>query len=178
MEKLVLVRPSTEYGDQIRSYRQEFLDNGDSMDGTSGLVRYEDPCDWLRWVEAAADKETCSKKWVPDHQYLCVRTNDNRVVGMIDIRQELNEYCRQYGGQIGYSIRKSERRKGYARIQLKLALDICREQGFEQVLITCLKGNTPSARTILSNGGALENEVLEPERKRVMQRYWISLSGR
>ena len=33
-----LIEPTTEYCRQIRAYRKEFLDCGDSMDGTHGLT--------------------------------------------------------------------------------------------------------------------------------------------
>ncbi len=77
-------------------------------------------------------------------------------------------------GQIGYSVRPSERGLGYAVIQLRLALDICRGLGMERLLVTCDAANVASARTIIRNGGAFENEITgsdgEPTR-----RYWITL---
>lgn len=36
-----------EYSEQIRAYRQEFLDSGNSMDGTGGLSKFDDPRDWI-----------------------------------------------------------------------------------------------------------------------------------
>jgi len=38
-------------------------------------------------------------------------------------------------------------------------------------LLTCDKNNIASAKTILKNGGILENEYVTPAR--VTQRYWI-----
>ena len=38
-----LIEPTAEYGQQILAYRKAFLDSGDSMDGTDGLRRMEDP---------------------------------------------------------------------------------------------------------------------------------------
>ena len=72
-----------------------------------------------------------------------------------------------------------QRRKGYARETLRLTLDKCREAGEAQVLITCDKDNIPSARTILANGGVLENEVADEPglgQSNVIQRYWITLT--
>ena len=76
-------------------------------------------------------------------------------------------------------IRPGQRRKGYARETLRLTLDKCREAGEAQVLITCDKDNIPSARTILANGGVLENEVADEPglgQSNVIQRYWITLT--
>lgn len=92
---------------------------------------------------------------------------------MIDIRHRLNEYLLQFGGNIGYSVRPSQRRKGYATEMLALALEECRKLGLDRALVTCDKTNIGSAKTIQKNGGVLENEVLEGDR--ITQRYWIAL---
>jgi predicted acetyltransferase len=78
-----------------------------------------------------------------------------------------------FGGHIGYGIRPSERKKGYASLMLSLALPIAKKVGLEKVLITCDKSNLGSARTIISNGGVLENEVREEDD--IVQRYWIDI---
>lgn len=174
MDTLSLIEPTAEYLEQIEDYRNEFLENGDSMDGCSSLRKYENINDWLNWVSLAKKKETCLPTWVPDTAYLCIRKEDNRLVGMIDIRDELNEQCFNYYGHIGYSIRKSERHKYYATEQLALALEICREKNFDKVMITCDKTNIGSAKTIQKNGGVLENEVIDPKDNCIMQRYWIT----
>lgn len=75
---------------------------------------------------------------------------------------------------IGYSVRKDERRKGYATQMLSLALEECRKMHIMRVLITCNKLNIASARTIMNNGGVLEDEIRTAER--ITQRYWITLS--
>ena len=38
-----LIEPTKDYCRQIQEYRKEFLDCGDSMDGTHGLRSIEDP---------------------------------------------------------------------------------------------------------------------------------------
>jgi len=94
---------------------------------------------------------------------------------MIDIRHELNEYLLNFGGHIGYGIKTSERRKGYATEMLRLALEKARELNLKKVLLTCNKTNYGSARTIQKNGGILENKILNPKDKQITQRYWIEL---
>ncbi len=89
------------------------------------------------------------------------------------IRHFLNDYLEKFGGHIGYSVRKSERQKRYAKKMLELALEKCKELNINRVLLTCSKDNIPSMKTILSQGGVLENEVLEGER--ITCRYWIDL---
>lgn len=92
---------------------------------------------------------------------------------MIHIRHKLNEYLFEFGGHIGYSVRKFEWRKGYAKEMLHLALEKCKDMNIGKVLITCSKENIASAKTIIYNGGVLENEISKGER--ITQRYWISL---
>lgn len=162
--------------DAIGEYRAEFLEKGGTMDGCSNLRRFEKIDDWYGWIQKAEHWDTCPSGWVPDSQYISVRNSDGRVVGMLDIRHELNEDCLNLFGNIGYSIRHSERRKGYATLQLQLAKEICKKMGMEKILVSCHKENTASAKTILRNGGTLENEVVDQRNGEVLQRYWIDLS--
>lgn len=120
-----------------------------------------------------AHPETLRPNRVTASTYLARRKEDCKIVGIIDIRHYLNNYLLLYGGHIGYSIRKSERRKGYAKEMLGLALKKCESLGIDKVLITCDKENPASARTILANGGVLENEIMHEDK--LMQRYWIQL---
>lgn len=159
-----------------KEYRQEFLDNGDSMDGCSNLRRFEDMGDWYHWICNAEHPDTCPAGWVPDTQFLCIRKADGRIVGMADIRHELNDMCLNFFGGIGYSIRASERRKGYATMQLALAKEICKSMGMTRLLVSCHKENTASAKTIRCNGGILESEVVDERNGEVLQRYWIDLT--
>ena len=91
----------------------------------------------------------------------------------MNIRHSLNEYLLKYGGHIGDGIRPSERRKGYATKMIALALEECKKLGIDRVLITCNKANIGSAKSIINNGGTLENEVIKDND--IMQRYWITL---
>ena len=159
----------------VKEYRAEFLANGDSMDGCSNLRRFENMNDWFDWIQKAEQSDTCPPNWVPDSQFICVRNSDGRIVGMLDIRHELNEECLNLFGNIGYSVRASERRKGYATHQLSLAKIICRSMGMTKILVSCHKNNIASRNTILRNGGILENEVVDERNGETLQRYWVSL---
>ena len=170
-----LIEPTMEYSKQIRAYRQEFLDSGDSMDGTGGLRNFDDPQEWIDFLVRHKDPKTVPEGRVPSTQFIFVRDEDQKIVGMIDIRHRLNEFLENYGGHIGYSVAPSERHKGYATQMLKAVLPVCRELGIDKVLITCIDSNEGSRKTILANGGSYESTVYEPYEKVYLERYWIDL---
>lgn len=111
---------------------------------------------------------------VPSTTYFLMEENEDRIYGAVSIRHYLNEELLFRGGHIGYGIRPVERRKGFATKMLSLALDICKEMGLNRILITCDKDNPGSARTIIKNGGVLENERID-DNGTMIQRYWIDL---
>ncbi|MBO5527571.1 MAG: GNAT family N-acetyltransferase [Erysipelotrichaceae bacterium] len=171
-----LIEPSEEYSTKIKAYREEYLAFGGSMDGTGKLRKMADPKEWIQYCRLCKDPATVPQGLVPATQYLYVREEDDKIVGMIQIRHYLNEYLGKYGGHIGYSVVPSERRKGYASKMLKEVLPICKKLGIEKVLITCIDSNEASRRTIQANGGVYESTVYEPDEKVYLERYWIDLA--
>jgi predicted acetyltransferase len=169
MDKIELVVPTKEHEEQVMDYKKEFEINGDSLQGCAGLKKVDTYDEWLSGLSI----NTTRSGLVEASQYLAVRISDKRIVGLINIRHTLNDYLFQLGGHIGYSVRKSDRRKGYAKEMLRLALEKCKELNIDRVLVTCDKDNIASAKTITGNGGVLENEVLEE--RGITQRYWINL---
>lgn len=172
---MLLLEPTRAYAREMEAYRQAFLDYGGSMDGCGSLRRFDDIEDWFKQVEAYQKAETTPPDKVPCTQFIYVRGEDQRVVGVIQIRHCFNEYLEKYAGHIGYSVRPDERRKGYATAMLKAALPYCRPLGIRDVLISCVVGNEGSRRTILNNGGVYESTVHEPASGRDLERYWIHL---
>jgi len=167
-----LVMPNLAHEEQVMKYREEFLVNQDSMDGTAGLRDYDDYKLWLDRIRKNSNKDTVLDGLVPATTLLAIRESDNYLIGMVDIRHQLNDYLYNYGGHLGYSVRKSERRNGYATELLRKTLPWCAELGLDKALVCCFKDNIASARTIITNGGELENEVIEDGEP--VQRYWIN----
>lgn len=61
---------------------------------------------------------------------------------------------------------------------LGLVLPFCREFGESKVLLTCDKGKVASQRTIIKNGGVIENEIVDTvglSKSGIIQRFWISI---
>ena len=143
-----LVEPSEIYAEQIREYRQDFLDTNCSMDGCGPLRKCEDPFTYISECEKCTAQDTLPEGLVIATQFFYVRKADNRLVGMIQVRHYFNDYLSKFGGHIGYSIRPSERKKGYATLQLKLVLDKLKELNINQALITCRENNIASKKTM------------------------------
>ncbi|WP_086348481.1 GNAT family N-acetyltransferase [Candidatus Enterococcus clewellii] len=175
MGEIKLVVPTITYEEQIIAYRNEFLENGDSMDGTSFLREYEQVSEWLAFIDRNSREETVTEGLVVATEFLAVRSSDNRLVGMIDVRHTLNDYLLKFGGHIGYCVRRSEWNQGYAKEMLRVALDYCRTIELKKVLVTCVKTNPASAKVIQFNGGKLENELVDETDGETVQRYWITL---
>lgn len=170
-----LVEPCEEYADQIAEYKQTFLDADSSMDGCGPLRRCEDPLTYISECRKYTSPETLPECWVLTTQFFYIRKSDNRLVGMIQVRHYFNDWLSRFGGHIGYSIKPCERRKGYATSMLRAILPYCKDLSLGKILITCIDGNIGSEKAILNNGGVYESTVHEPDMKRNLKRFWITL---
>ena len=170
-----LIEPCEEYAEQIAEYKQDFLDADSSMDGCGPLRRCEDPITYIAECRKYTSLETLPEGLVIATQFFYIRKSDNRLVGMIQVRHYFNDYLSKFGGHIGYSINPGERRKGYATSMLKAVLSYCKKIGLDKILISCIDGNIGSEKAILNNGGVYESTVYEPDAKRNLKRFWITL---
>ena len=176
-DKIKLIIPTKEYENQAIEYRKEHFDNGEkTLHACSKWDRMDNYDEWLKLLKSNLKKETVQDNYAVTTQFFGVRERDNKIVGMINIRHELaNDFLRNYGGNIGYGIRPTERRKGYATQMLEQALKYCKEElNLEKVMLGCYKENEASKRTILNAGGILEKE-LETKNGKIAQVYWIKL---
>ena len=112
---------------------------------------------------------------VPAETYYLVREEDNKIIGMINIRLVLNERLQQCGGHIGYGIRPSERNKGYNKINLYLALLRCQNLGIKEVILDCDSSNLASSRTMESLGGIRIDEYYSKQEQCQVWRYIINV---
>ena len=177
IKRIKLLRPSCRYARQVMDFRDELLKNCEGFDGCAGLEDCTSFEEWIRFEERL--KARYKEGYVPSEVFLAVRDSDDRLVGIIDYRHPLSDFLINFGGNVGYSVRPSERRKGCATEMLRLMLDICRSYREKRVLLTCDSENTGSRKTILKNGGILENEIEDTvglSKCGRIQRYWIPIS--
>lgn len=161
MEKFRFVTPTEKHENQAIEFINEFIAHGSEINGTGGLDRYlDDYSGWLKKLEEDRHRMPNEDK-VPAETFFLIRQSDNRIVGMINIRLALNEKLKKFGGHIGYSIRPSERNKGYNKINLYLGLLVCHKHGIKEALLDCDKHNIASARTMKALGGNLVREYYD-----------------
>ncbi len=174
MEKFYYESPTIEREEDALDYLKEFYDYHSRINGVGGLDKYTD--NYSGWIEKI-EKDTQilpTEERVPAETYFLIRENDHRIIGMVNIRLTLNENLRHIGGHIGYSIRPTERRKGYNKINLYLALKVCQDHGIEEAILTCDKTNIASSKTMLALGAQLEEEFEVSEI--IEQKYKINVA--
>ena len=153
--KLTLVRPTLELKSKALDYRQEHFDNNEMVINGSELLDKTDSYEeWLKSVTDNTSPDTVNPNWVVTDTFFAVDENEN-IIGIIDLRHTLNDFLKDFGNS-GYSVRPSERRKGYATEMLRQILLIAKQAGLEQVHLSVERDNEPSVKTIVKNGGKYE----------------------
>lgn len=165
---LKLVRLEPKYRPLLNEMVDEWTASGEKIIPWS--IRKCDYHDFDRYLAGLEVREP-SGTLVPDSTFFCLDTDRNRFVGAVNIRYWLNESLLLRGGHIVDGIRPSERGKGFGTKMIALALEECDRLGVKNVLMCCDRDNASSARTIVKNGGVLENEILDDGVP--VQRYWI-----
>ena len=163
-----LRRPTLADKEAILSMMAEFEETQSAHDGgfwDAEAFVYE------AWLESNRDMEMglgIPEGWVPAVQ-LVAFARDGQAVGFLNLRLRLSAYLLEEGGHIGYSIRPSERGKGYAKEALRQGLQIAKEKNIKRALVTCSTENPASRAVILANGGVYEDV------RNGTERYWIEL---
>ena len=124
MDKIILVTPNIQLKSKALDYRQEHFDFGETVINGSELF----------------DKTPCYEEWL------------EKIIGIADLRYELNDFLKDLGN-CGYSVRPSERNKGYASEILKQICALAKEHGLDNLQLSVERENTASIKTILRNGG-------------------------
>ena len=170
------ILPCIEYEQKAIEFIQEFYDYDSQINGTASLDRFlknSTYSNWLIKIYNDLDIANIPEGGVPRYTYFYIREDDEKIVGIINIRLTLNDHYRKDGGHIGYSIRPTERRKGYGTQMLRETLAFCRTIGLCDVMISCDKTNLASAGVIKNCGGILKDEFFSESFNDVIQVYKI-----
>ncbi len=150
-----LIEPSEEYSGEISAFRQEFLNAGEHMDGCGMLRSIADPIEWIKNSRLRSSMDTTTDETgVYAKQWMLVSEDDLKIVGMLQYRPQSNIDVR-----VGYCVRPSMRRHGYALMMLKSFLSMCRDNKMEDIYISCETDNEASRKTLLKAGGIKAADV-------------------
>lgn len=175
MVDIKLELPEERHRERAEEFKAEFFREGEMEINGSALL---DKLDYSRWLEHTTryrDETTAGDDWVTATTFFVVRETDDKIIGMFDLRHNLdNAFLAEYGGHIGYAVRPSERRRGYGVAALELTLKYAKKLELKAVMLGCFSGNAASARMIESVGGKLA-ETKPYFDGRSMNVYWIEL---
>lgn len=165
---LKLIKMNEIYKEQLNNMMEEWYAAEEKIVPYAIIkTDYHDFTNYVIKLESATD----INGFVPNSTFFCLDVNRNILVGSVNIRHCLNQNLLLNGGHIGDGVPPSERRKGIATQMIKLALEECKKLGIHKVLMVCDKKNIGSAKSIINNGGILENEIVVDGI--IEQRYWI-----
>jgi predicted acetyltransferase len=131
--------------------------------------------DFASYVRMVLNREhAAATGFVTDTVYWAIR--EGEMLGRISLRHELNEFLLCEGGHIGYIVRPSVRKQGVATEMLRQILLTEKARSIGRLLLTCDEDNLASERSILKNGGILENVIDVGAGQQRKKRFWISVS--
>lgn len=165
---LKLVKMEKKYISQLNEMMDEWTKTGEKIIPWS--IRKCDYHDIDKYIDSLEVKEPYDN-YVPDSTFFCLDTERDIFIGAVNIRHYLNDKLIISDGHIGDGIRPSERGKGFGTKMVALAIKECRKMGIKNILMCCDKDNIASVRTVIKNGGVLENEI--DDEGVIVQRYWI-----
>ena len=180
MEKFYLEKPSLKRKEDIIDFLDEFKRHKSDINGAGGLEKIYSGYSFAEALKLCLkleiDDYASKLGWCPGKTFLLIRDLDKKIIGVINIRWNLTEEMMQFAGNIGYSIRPTERLKGYNKINLYLGLIEAKKLGLDEVILGCVKTNIGSDKTIKALGGKLKKENVDTnvytiDVKRTIKRY-------
>ena len=179
MDKLYFETPSINRKEDIVEYINEFAEYKSDLNGIGSLDKILEGYTFEEALERCLnmkDKTYAEKVGrCPGKTFLLIRESDNKLIGTLNLRWDLNEAMQRFGGHIGYGIRPTERRKGYNKINLYLGMIEAKKVGLERVMLDCDVNNIGSDKTLKALGGKLERTEIDPSDGILTNVYWFNV---
>ena len=173
-ERLRLVEASLDLVPAFVDYVSEHRQAGEAR--YADLVSQADVEAYVRRCQDEAQGLNLARGIVPQTTFWLVQ-GEQTILGESRLRHELTAALEAEGGNIGYIIRPSQRRKGYGTLILALTLSEARRRGMSRVCVTVDADNLPSARVIEKNAGGLSGQSVSQESGKLVSQYWIEFSS-
>lgn len=169
-----IIRPSTIYKEEYLEYLNEVISNDELKKiGDAGLKKTETFEEMVIRTEKIRYKENLIGMMKPTSVFWILE--NGKIIGSMNLREELSEFTYYTIGNVGYYIRPSFRNKGYASSALAFAKEYYKSIGKKKILLICTSNNIASEKVILKNGGKLELEMNAFDGENRLKRYWIDL---
>lgn len=161
--KLYLVKPDLTYYEEYNEMMKEWVESDTqiapwfldkpipTIEKFANLVKHLDDCEYGR-----LDEKYCSTT-----SYFVVDEN-NKLLGAASLRHYLTLEGMNTWGHVGYGIRPSERKKGYATETLNLLLKEAKNHHIQRVLVGAHSSNIGSCKVIEKCGFKFEEEIIDP----------------
>ena len=141
---LRLILPSKKYMKEFTYYIEELYKKKEisKKEFNDKIERNKNIATFLKRLKDNRNGINLEKGKITHTMYWLV--DGKKFIGVLRLNKKLNKKLRIRGGNIGYAIRPSERKKGYGIEILRLGLLKAKAQGFKKIRIDCRENNIAS----------------------------------
>lgn len=156
--------------EQYNQMINEFKENNEDIIPKAMKLEKNETFKMFIQKKADRDKGKNIPDWYVPNSFFFVKNKNHKIVWGINIRHELNDFLKNFGGHIGYWIKPSERGKWYATQALKLWLEKCKKLWINEIVLMCEKQNIWSAKVIQNNWWRLDWEYID---QNILNQKWL-----
>lgn len=176
---LQIIKPSKQYYKQYKEMMDEWNMEGSRIAPWPLHLKYHTEEYFKEMLDRVEEVEKGENlgEYALSSTYWLYEDETDRLLGASNLRHYLTEDGLKLWGHIGYGIRPSERKKGYATKLLKMTMEEAKKYSIDHVLLGAYTGNIGSWKVMEKCGGKFENIVIEDETGLPVKRYWIEIGG-